>query len=269
MKPLFEYLSYRVFLKEYYEDRKKENPWFSYRYISKKVGIDPGYIVKIFQEKYHLASKHISTFCELCGFDAQQSEYFECLVHFEKAKNQNQMREYFNKLLAFKELKMHQITVDQNEFFQKWYYIAIRSLVDFYDFKGNYKDLGGKLSPKLGTKETRQAVELLERLKLVYTDDTGRYRLSDTFISTGEKWETLAVHDFQREVMQLAAASLDRHHKDDRDLSTVTISTDKKDLPELKEQITDFRRSILKYIGEKDSSDSVYQLNIQLFPLTQ
>ncbi len=269
MQPIFEYLSYRIYLKEFYTARKKESPWFSYRYISKKVGIDPGYIVKIFQEKYHLAPKHIQKFCELCKLDAQESEYFECLVHFEKAKSQNQIREYFNKLLSFKELKSQQLTADQYEIYQKWHYSAIRSLIDYYDFKGDYKALGKKLSPPISAKEARTAVGRLEKLNLIYCDDDGRFRLTDHILTFGEKWHTLAIHDYQREVMRLAGESLDRHVKDDRDISSVTISIDRKDLPEIKEQVTHFRQSVLKYICDKKDENSVYQLNIQLYPLTQ
>ena len=37
---VFEYTDYRKFLKDYYEDNKGKKPYFSYRYLSKKAGIN-------------------------------------------------------------------------------------------------------------------------------------------------------------------------------------------------------------------------------------
>ncbi len=49
MLSIFDYLDYRIFLKDFYEKKKNENSFYSYRYMGNKVGVDPGNIVKIFQ----------------------------------------------------------------------------------------------------------------------------------------------------------------------------------------------------------------------------
>jgi uncharacterized protein (TIGR02147 family) len=41
------------------------------------------------------------------------------------------------------------------------------------------------------------------------------------------------------------------------------------DFEELRERITEFRRSIVLTVNESTKSDRTYQLNIQLFPLTE
>ena len=37
---IYEYSDYRKFLHDYYEENKKKKPYFSYRYLSKKAGIN-------------------------------------------------------------------------------------------------------------------------------------------------------------------------------------------------------------------------------------
>ncbi len=66
IKPVTSYLDYRVFLRDFYEFRKEEDPFFSYRFIARKVGLDHGYIIKLLQEKVHIAEKYIDKFAVIC-----------------------------------------------------------------------------------------------------------------------------------------------------------------------------------------------------------
>ena len=75
-KPITQYLEYRQFLRDFYEDKKAEDGYFSYRYISKKVGLDHGYLIKVFQEKVHIAVKHINKFSKLCKLTPKETEEF-------------------------------------------------------------------------------------------------------------------------------------------------------------------------------------------------
>ena len=265
---IYDYFDYRKYLKDYYEYRKKESPFFSYRYIARRVELDAGYLVKVLQGKYNIAQRTVEKFIVLCKLDEKGAEYFETMVHFAKAKSDKQIKLYFEKLLSFKKVKFKRVEPSQYEFYQKWYYTAIRSLINIYKFSGNYNELASQLSPPISVKEAKQAVKLLERLKLIVKNKDGRYTLTDTIITTGDEWRSIAIRQFQRETIKLAEESLERHHKDNRDISTVTISISHDDIEEIRERAREFRASILKLAEETPDPDSVYQLNIQLFPLT-
>jgi uncharacterized protein (TIGR02147 family) len=56
--------------------------------------------------------------------------------------------------------------------------------------------------------------------------------------------------------------------KNERDISTVTISIDEKNLPEIQEHVRQFRSSLIKMVNNFGGSERVFQLNIQLFPLS-
>jgi uncharacterized protein (TIGR02147 family) len=66
--------------------------------------------------------------------------------------------------------------------------------------------------------------------------------------------------------MQLAEESLVRDSKDLRDISTLTLSFPHKDIDELREIVKTFREKVMQWVSLKSESDTVYQLNIQLFP---
>jgi uncharacterized protein (TIGR02147 family) len=269
MEPILDYMDYRLFLRDFYETQKKKYSYFSYRYISGKIGLDAGYLVKILQGKLHIPEKYIDSLCGLCKFSDKENDYFRTLISFNKAKSENQIKIHFEKLMSFKSPGKLRLQKYQYEYYSKWYYTAIRSLIGIVRFSGDNESLSRMLNPPVSPREVKKAVELLEQLGLIEKDPTGIYALTDTFVTTGESWRSLVVKDFQRETIRLAAESLDRHKKEDRDISTVTIAVNKKDLDELKARITEFRNAILKLAEDSNDPDSVFQLNVQLFPIAQ
>ena len=54
MVDVLEYLEYRDFLKDWFAESKKDNPFTSYRYLSQKTGVDPAWLVRVFQKGGHL-----------------------------------------------------------------------------------------------------------------------------------------------------------------------------------------------------------------------
>ncbi len=270
MPTLYNYLDYRLFLKDFYEENKKRSSFFSYRYIGTKVGIDAGNIVKILQGKRHLSKKLVENFIQFCKFTPKEAEYFKTLVNFNRAKTEKENKQLFEKLISLKDVNPIKVRADQYEFYQKWYYTAIAGLLYYYDFRGDYKALANKLTPAVTVKQAKEGIKLLERLQFISKNEDGRYVLTKNFVSTGEEWHSMAIQSYQEETIKLALDSLENHTKDIRDISTVSITVSREDLKEIKELTREYRKSVLRVIDESDiPKDSVYQLNIQLFPLTQ
>lgn len=268
MDNIYQYLDYQQFLREYYEEKKRISPFFTYRYMGNKLGLDPGFLVKVFQGKMHLSLKSLSPFTSLLKLEEKEAEYFELLVRYGRASSSHEIKIYFEKLLKFRfSENTDVIDASQYEFYQKWYYSAIRELIGFYDFKDDYRALASKLSPAISTMEAKKAISLLEKLGLIKKDNQGRYHQTDAFITTGEKWKSAAIHSFQKETIRLAGESLDRHPKNHRDISTITVSISHKDLDEIRELIHEFHKSILQ-IKNDNPADCVYQINIQAIPLS-
>jgi len=265
---VFDFLDYRAYLKAHYDRQKQVNAAYSYRYIGQRVGLDAGYVVKVFQGKYHIAENSIPLFIKLCKLGGRQAEYFHTLVHFGKAKTGKQEKLLFERLLSLKSVKSRRVEESQYEFYRKWYYAAVRSLLGYFEFKGDYKALAEKLSPAITVPEAKSAIALLEKLDFIRKDADGIHRLTETIITTGDEWRSIAVKSFQEETMRMAAESLHRHEKEVRDISTATVAVAFADLEAIKAKIKDFRESILKLAAKSADVDCVYQFNVQWFPLT-
>jgi uncharacterized protein (TIGR02147 family) len=269
MRSVKEYLEYRDFLRDYYEEKKLSAPYFSYRYMGQKVAIDPSHLVKIFQKQRHIGGSSIETFITFCGLSGSDAEYFDALVHFNKAKSDRDCRQYYEKLLSLKGVKKFILEKGQYEYYKKWYYSTILTLLDFYDFKGDYKALAEKLTPPIRVGEAKKAIALLEMLGLIVKKPGGGYCLTNKIVTTGEECTSIAVKSFQEETMRLALESLYRHPAEKRNISTVTITIAESDLDEINQMIKTFRAALLNYAQDAKNPDKVYQLNVQLFPLTE
>jgi uncharacterized protein (TIGR02147 family) len=269
MKPVKEYLEYRDFLGDYYEEKKLAAPYFSYRFIGKKVGIDPSHLVKILQKQRHIGAASIETFIAFCGLSGTDAAYFDALVHFNKAKSERDCKHYYEKILSLKGVKTFVLEKGQYEYYSKWYYSAILTLLDFYDFRGDYKAFAEKLTPPITVSEAKKAIALLEMLGLIEKKTGGGYRLTNKIVTSGEQCKTIDVKSFQEATMQLALESLERHSTEKRNISTVTITIAESDLDEINQMIKTFRAALLNYAQDAKNPDKVYQLNVQLFPLTE
>jgi uncharacterized protein (TIGR02147 family) len=269
MKSVKDYLEYRLFLRDFYTEKKKENTFYSLRYMGSKVSVDPSHLVKIFQLQRHIGNTFIDVFITHCGLDGTDAEYFANLVKFNKAKSDRDGKLYYERMLALKGIGAHSLEKSQYEFYTKWYYSAILTLLDFYQFVDDYAALAEKLSPPITASKARKSIQLLESLGLIRKDAAGAWKLTHKIITTGDHCRSIAVRTFQETTMQLAAESLQRHPPERRNISTVTVTISEKNIDRINEIIAQFRESILKVGRDETGPDKVYQLNIQFFPLTK
>ncbi|MBN1127850.1 MAG: TIGR02147 family protein [Chitinispirillaceae bacterium] len=268
VKPIFEYLDYREYLKDHYETNKARNSFFSFRYISSKAGLDPSFYLKVIQKQIHLSLKSLPRLIGFLNLNKKESDYFTLLVRFNRARHKDEMKLYFEKIIEVRELRANTMDADNYEYFSKWYYVAIRELLNYYRFDGDYKALAAKLNPRISEAKARKAIELLLKLGLVTRNGDGSYALTDQFVTTGESWHSIAIENFQREMLHLAEESIKNVPKKNRETSTVTISVSWKCFMAMKERLREIRKELMEMARMDRDPDGVFQVNFQIFPLT-
>jgi uncharacterized protein (TIGR02147 family) len=269
MTNIYEYLDYQQFLQEYIESKKKETPWFSFRFLALKLNMDHSNLVKIVLKKRHASRKNAIDVAKFLKFNAKETEYFITLVEFNKAKNQAKSRQLLEKLIAIKNINLTKIEPHQYDYYRQWYNTVIYTLLDFYEFRGDFAALAASVNPPITVKQAKESIELLENLQLIRREDDGRYVQTKKMITTGQSWHSVAIQTFQEEMMKRAMNSLLTHPRGVRDISTLTMSLSQSDMEAIREATLQYRASVIKIINESEKSDSVYQLNVQFFPMTK
>lgn len=268
MPQVFDYHDYRAFLKDAIEEMRATSSLWTYRYVGAKVGMDASQVLKIVQGQLHLAEKKIADFARFCKLEGTAAEYFRLLVLFNKARAPEQAKLYFEQMLNLAGVPTLEITRDQYAFFSQWFYTAVWCALAVFRCEHNYAALGAFLRPTVGASEVKEALQLLERLKLAERDATGVWKSTQRNLSTGRSWRSLAVTQYQQEMARLGGEALERFPKTERDFSTLTLNVGQGALEELRSVTEEYRRTVARLSNQCDEIDRVYQLNIQLFPLT-
>lgn len=268
MPDLFTYLEYRDFLKDAYEERRKLLPYFSYRFIGNKVGMDSSYLTRLFQKKLHLGDDLVERMAHAFGLVNDSLEYFRLLVSFNKAKNEVQARAFHEQLMRIRGVAYQVVGEDRLEYFSHWVHAAMRSLLDYHPFDGDFEALGAALFPPVDGETAKKSIFLLERLGMAKRNERG-YEILDNHLHSGEQWKADAIKRFQKETIDLATQSLDRVPSAQRDISTMTMNIDAETLSDLKILVREFQENVARLVENSPRSDRVYHLNIQLFPLSR
>jgi uncharacterized protein (TIGR02147 family) len=267
MPEVTDFLEYREYLRAVYDERKAVHPYFSMRYMAGKIGIDPGYLVKVLQGKRHLADDSVPRAADLCKLKDADGAYFTELVRFAKARSEREIREGFDRLMLLRGIGTRVLEVDQAAFWSSWRHHALRSLLGIGSFGDDPATLGRHLTPPATPEEVRESLDLLDRLGLAIRDKEGRWLLSNRFVSSGASQRQPDLRPYILDTLRLAGESFDRHPKEARSLSSVTIAVGRDKIPALQERIREFRQEILRLAQAEESADVVMQLNLQLFPL--
>lgn len=267
---IFVYTDFRLFLQDYYKTRKAKDRKFSHRYIIEKVGAtSAGWFSDVVNGRIALTSSHLIRLAKLLRLKPNEDAYFEALVHYGQAGSMDEKNRYLRKALAFKEVKADLVGKDRFEFYSKWYYTAIRELLFFHDFRGDYTALGKKVNPPIRAEQAKQAVRLLEKMEFIAKAPGGGYQPRVNVLRKDPSDKSLHLANFLKTTMELGIEALERYDKEHRDVSALTLSLSEPAFQQAREEIKALRKRLLALMGEDSDPAKVYQCNIQFFPLTQ
>jgi uncharacterized protein (TIGR02147 family) len=267
-----EYLDYRVFLKDFYEAKKERSQDFSYRVFARKAEINsPSHFKLVVDGKRNLTQNTLGKYVRAIGFqDKQEKRFFELLVQYDQETNHTKKVEIFKDILAEKKKKgLSLMAKEQFDFLSKWHYVAIYVLVGVEGFKADPNWIATKLIKKISLPNIEKAITNLIKIGLLEYDVHKGLRQTNGALDTSEEIHSMAAIPYHENMITLASNYL--HHGDWklREFNGATIPVNLKTLKVLKEKMRTFRLEINEMTNELEDATDVFQLNIQLFPLTE
>lgn len=268
---VFDYTDYRQYLAEYYEEQKRNFPKvFSYRFFAQKAGYNSSGLYKdIVSKRTNIKPGFAMKLSKAIGHSPNEEEYFECMVNFNQAETVDEKNKYFERMKRFYRSKAFIVDAKQHEFYSKWYYSAVRDLLSIGNFADNYSDIARSLNPRIRSEQAKKSIQLLCKLGLIEKNGQGYYKAINRIITSGDEVGSLQMKNFQSEMIGLARDALDRFPAHLRNISTVTFSISKQDYSVVNAEIDACRKKILQLVEKSKNEDRLYQLNLQLFPLSQ
>jgi len=270
VKSIFTYDDYRVFLREYYNEKKNQSRSYSFRYFARKAGLNsPNYLKLVMDGERNLTHRNIRKFAKGLGLGERESIFFENLVFYNQAKDGDE-REFFRKNLELARSQDDRalLTRDQHEVLANWYPLAIKELILVDRFKDQPKWVAARFDYKFTPQQARDAIDVLVRLGLLVVDSKSGYvRVTKQSMQTPDLTKSNAVALFHKSMLELAKDAIDSQSSDERCFSALTVAVRKKDLEAAFQKMHQFRNELDAAFSKGKPYDAVYQLNLHLFRL--
>jgi uncharacterized protein (TIGR02147 family) len=230
---------------------KSKNPSFSLRAFAKKIGLPASALSEVLKGKRPITKRMANKIADSLD-----------LSIVERNQWQNLFLKNSNSALSKK------VVLSENQFSKvaDWQHFAILSLMETKSFHSDVDWIAKRLGidPEL----VSQALANMQSLKMIERDSNGKWHTLDFTFETSDGVDSSSIKRFQLQTLSLASKSLLQDSIHDRNLYSMTLAINPDKIPEAKRRMRDFIFSLSEFL-ESDTKTEVYNLSLQLFPLSR
>lgn len=276
---LSDYMDFRLFLADFYQFKKESTKRslrpYNYAIFSAAADIkSPNYLKMIIEGKRNLSMDMVAKFAKACGLNKAQSDEFKLLVTF------NQAEDPADRNYALKQLSEYRVQqkLKHGEFDRKvfekvpnWIGWIIYALVDQEGVTFETSKLKDLLRGKASESEIDQALKNLLMSGELQKDPVTGIIAKGKPSEAPDEIPSALIRQLQMQLMYLGLESLYQDAATEREFGSLTLSLTQSEFEELKFKLRQMRKSLHKdnSIARTNSKgERVYQLNLQLFPVS-
>jgi uncharacterized protein (TIGR02147 family) len=278
---LAEYTDFRLFLKDVYEYRRQTESTglrsYSYSTFSAAADIkSPNYLKLIIEGRRNLSEDMITRFAKALRLNRADTEEFRSLVRYGQATAPIERNNFLKELAdlrarrAFESGAINQRSWEKVPGWIGWvlYAMSEQANVDF-----DPEILQKLFRAKAGTEDIRESLKkLLDSGELAVSPETGKVEKARDLIESPQDLPVALIRKLQAELIYLGIESLFRDSPKDREFGAMTLAMTEEEFQQVRFELRQLRKRLQRDILVKRKStkgDRVYQMNIQLFPVTE
>ncbi len=267
MKPIVEYSDFRMYMRDFYEERKRCSA-FSWREFSKIAGFtSPSYMKVVCDGKSKLSRIGVERTGAAMGLSGFEMDYFRAMVVFGQAESDEKRKEAYENMLAIARVhKVRVLEADLFEYYESWRNPVLRELAPMMP-GATPGELAKKCYPEVSAQEVQQSLHFLTKAGLL-KKDAGNFVQSETSVRGSTDATRLAMRNMHRIMSKLATPALELP-KEERNFSGVTMGLSRESYGKIEKVLDECRNKIIDIAAEEKNIEQVYRVNLQLFPLTK
>jgi uncharacterized protein (TIGR02147 family) len=269
MKDILEYTDYRQYIADYYADRKAKSA-FSWQEFAAAAGFSsPVYLKYVSEGRFNLSEEAAGRTAKAMRLADFECEFFVEMVKFDHAKNDDEKRAAFSKMISIADANKAKILEGESfRFFADWKNPVLRELAPAMP-GAKPLALAHACRPEISAAEVSESLNFLVKADLLKKDKDGNYAQTDKVVTTGPMDVTpLAVRGLHRQMGEFALDAIESVPQDERHFSGLTLGITREAYEEIVQRIAEFRKDIIAIATRKPATDEVYRLNVQFFPMT-
>ena len=270
MKDVLEYTSYRQYIADYYADKKAKSA-FTWQEFAKRAGFSsPVYLKYVSEGRFNLSENAVARVAAAMSLLDYEQEYFREMVQFDHAKTDDKKKIFFNKMLAIAAAhKVKIIEADSYRFFEDWKNPVLRELAPAMP-GAKPLALAHACRPKISAAEVSDSLNFLLKANLLQKDENGNYVQTERSVTTGPLTATpVAVRALHHQMGEFALEAIEGVAQSERHFSGLTLGITRDAYEKIVQEIAECRKRIIAIARQDESTEEVYRLNMQFFPLTK
>jgi len=238
-------------LQTIFTERAGKNPAYSLRSFARSLEIDSSTLSAILRRKRPVSIKtarHLLDRLGVTEIEEQRNYLLGSLIEVSRKNTP----EY------------HEMAIEQAEMISAWQHFALLAALDLSNFRPTVRTLSHRLGIPFAL--TSECVQRLATLGLVKIEDAGKVKKIEKNYATPNQVPSEKLRQGHRQFMEMAVVAMEKVPMHRRSISGMTMAINSSRLKEAQERVQKFGRELTEFL-EQGQRDSVYRLNLQLFPL--
>ena len=278
---LASYTDFRQYLRDFYDYKRKQTQGSirPYNYATFAASADiksPNYLKLIIEGQRNLSDVMAKKFSKALGLGKEESDEFVALVRYGQSEDpieRNRNLKVLADLRVRQQMKTGEIKEETWAKVPGWVTWVLYALVDQKGAQFNVDQLFHLLKGKVRPEEIRRCLgRLIQSGELTMDLESGEIRKGRELMAGSESVPPELVRKLQAELIYLGLESLFHEDPQDREVGAMTVALTEEEFQQLKFELRQLRKRWQKDVSVKRHSvkgDRVFQLNVQLFPLTK
>ena len=264
---IYDYTDYRDIIRDFYLEKKNGNGRYSYSVLGQAIGLNASHVFCIVEKKRNLPVRCVPAVKRILGLTGRAARYFDLLLAASRTKSEKTKTEILAKAFLLRDVKTHSLADKEQKYLSDWWTPVIRALIEVNQGKVDVKEISESLEPSIEEDKVQESIDILNELGFIQDLGNGRVKLADAHINIAGEQRAQAIRQFQANVMQIGARSLNTIDPADRDISTLTMAVDQQGFEDIKAMIQEFRKDVQSRVDKCGKPTRVLQMNLALFPV--
>ena len=250
------------------QSKRVTNSQYSNNALARDIGVSGAFLSNILNGKKDIPLDVLVSLLERLNFDDFTKNEF--LKFFLMHKYSGTLFEQY--LGALNPLEQHNflpLVTPTSSILKKWYYLAILEYFSCDSYTENLEKIAHRFA--LTDNEVLETFFVLEKAKVIEKDAEGRFKKCERYIRIPTNEPVVYIREFHNQMIEEAQKNLMQKISTEdfqkRLITGITVAVNPKNIEQCKRIIEEALHQVSLQLSEGECSE-VYQMNMQLFPLT-
>lgn len=268
MKPISDYNDYRLYIRDFYEERKLMTG-LSWRGFNKMAGYaSPRFLKLVCDGKSKLSSVGAIRLAKVMGLSKVQSSYFLALVSYCNTSVERRKQVAYEHMQAIaKDEKVRIVGDDAYDYYKDWWNPILRELAPRVAVAIPAK-IASLFYENVSSEDVRKSLDFMVQAGFLKKNKRSYVQTDKAILGSSEKIPK-AIRNMHKQMAFFAEKAVDNFSVSDRNFSGMTLSVNRAAYDQIVNELDSCRKKIAAIVSAAEECDRIYRLNLQLFPVTK